>query len=149
MDSRAGKPAERLGGGWERIGPPECPILFRRTLVSRRSFKVLWHRFVPGASDVDPHDHPRAFLTIVLRGGYDDVTPLYLAGERVERLRAPAIRYRRAQHAHVTRVHPDGATTLVIMGPLVRAWGFVRDGRWMPWADYERRYGMAFRCDRD
>lgn len=140
----AGQPAEAVGK-WERIGPPECPLMFRRTLLGGRFGKLLWHRFMPAATDKDPHDHPRSFVTVVLRGGYDDIQP----DGTVQTLRAPAIRYRPAAHAHITRVHEDGATTVVVMGPLVRAWGFVRDGRWWPWRDYEQEFGLGFRCEDD
>lgn len=104
----------------EVIGRPECPILLRRTLLSGRLGKVMLHEFLPTSRDRDHHDHPAAFLTIVLRGGYDDVR---LDG-RVDRLRAGSIRYRSATHAHKTCAGPRGATTLVLMGPKVRAWGF-------------------------
>jgi hypothetical protein len=130
VEAQAGKPA-RKEGCWEVIGPPDCPLLLRRTLLSGRFGKLLWHRFMPGASDKAHHDHPRPFVTLVLRGGYDDLQP---DGTR-ERLRAPAIRYRPAEHAHITRVHDDGATTVVVMGPLARAWGFWHDGSWWPWRD--------------
>lgn len=167
-ESKAGEPAVKLGGGWERIGPEECPLFFRRTLVDWGWTKVLWHRWVPGSTDTDPHDHPRSFVTFVLRGGYDDLTlcprcdgdgslpsdvgpvACMLCGETgrlVERLRAPAVRFRRAEHAHNTRTHDDGATTLVVMGPLARAWGFIRSGVWWPWRDYEREFGLGMRCE--
>ena len=130
-------------GGWEVIGPEACPLMFRRTLLSTRWFKVLLHRFVPLATDEAHHDHPRSFLTLILRGGYDDVQ----ADGWVERLRAPAIRYRRAEHAHITRVHADGATTLVLMGRLRREWGFIgKDGRWYEWRRFERLFGLNWRC---
>lgn len=175
-----GQPA-RQQGKWEMIGPPGCPLMFRRTLLAGRLGKLLVHRFVPGATDKDPHDHPRPFLTIVLRGGYGDFAlcatcrssavrgwllgdpsddwrraqPMRLcpdcggSEQRVDRLRAPALRFRCAEHAHVTEVHPDGALTLVIMGPLRRDWGFWREGRWWPWRSYERRFGLGFRCEDD
>lgn len=131
-------------GKWEVIGPPDCPLMFRRTLLEGGRFgKLLLHRFVPGANDRDCHDHPRSFVTLVLRGGYDDIQP----DGTVERLRAPTIRYRPAAHTHITRVHTDGATTVVVMGRLVRAWGFLREGRWFAWRDYERRFGLSWRCD--
>lgn len=157
-------------GPWEVIGPPECPLMLRRTLLAGRVGKLLLHRFLPGANDRDYHDHPRPFITIVYRGGYDDIQPCrscdgdgrggdYLGipcedcwGNgigKVDRVRAFTIRYRSAEHAHITRVHDDGAKTIVVMGPLVRAWGFVRDGRWWPWAKYEETFGLGFRCEDD
>lgn len=159
----AGEPAPKVGK-WEEIGPAECPLMYRRTLLSGRVGKLLLHRFVPNARDRDCHDHPRSFVTFVLRGGYTDVSvcpkcvrsrahvdhPCWWCdstGRVVDEVRAPTIRYRRADHAHNTIVGPRGCTTIVVMGPVVRAWGFVRKGRWWDWRSYERTFGMAFRCD--
>ena len=124
-----------------------------------------------------PHDHPRGFLTIVLRGGYDDLVPcptcrgtrdalldpgasseqrlIYGPCARCsglglvvgDRLRAPAIRRRRAEHAHMTRTGNDGALTLVVMGPEVRPWGFWREGRWWAFREFERVFGFTWRCE--
>lgn len=129
---------------WELIGPPDCPILFRCELLATKPIKAMIHRFVPNARDKDCHDHPRSFLTLVLRGGYDDVRP----DGTIERLRAPTIRYRQAEHAHITNVHPDGALTFVIMGPVRRKWGFWRDGKWWSRDLYEKVFGFAFRCEK-
>ena len=127
----------------EVIGPPGCPILFRRTLVSNRFFKILLHEFLPKASDRDPHDHPRGFFTFVYRGDYIDVQP----DGRWEWLRAPSFAFRRATHAHTTTVGPNGCKTLVIMGPLRRDWGFFRAGKWYPWRVYESLFDHGgFRC---
>jgi hypothetical protein len=161
-------------GRWELIGPTDCPLMWRWTLLATRWGKVMVHRFVGGATDKDPHDHPAAFVTLVLRGGYDDVQPCSAcegggevgqvpgtwsdlgrgytcgtcrgAGEHVDVVRAPTLRHRPATHAHLTRVHPDGALTLVIMGRKVRAWGFLRRGAWYAWQEYERRFGLNWRC---
>lgn len=82
----------------EVIGPPDCPILYRWTLLEwgRRSakscfrtsrdgapvesgstarWKLMVHRFPPNADDRDAHDHPRPFVTLMLWGGYDDLEP--------------------------------------------------------------------------
>lgn len=167
------------GGKWEVIGPLDCPVLYRRTLIAGRFGKLMLHRFVPSSSDKDCHDHPSSFLTIVLRGGYDDCSPCptclesdvkgWLLGDPsndwrqarpmtlcptcrghgriVDAVRAPTIRYRRAEHAHITKVGPAGAFTICIMGPKRRSWGFFRDGRWWPWRRYEEEFGLNFRCD--
>lgn len=140
-DDNRGEPA-LVVNGVEIIGPPECPLMARRTLVSRRSFKVLLHEFFPNASDEAHHDHPRSFLTFVYQGGYDDLQP----DGNVDHVYAPAIRYRRAEHAHITKVGPDGAKTLVIMGRLRREWGFIRDGKWYEWRRFERLFGLNWRC---
>jgi hypothetical protein len=75
MDN-AGKPA-RLTGRWpikrEIIGPPACPVMHRWTLAKVRGRKLMVHRFLPGSEDMSVHDHPAAFWTFVLRGGYDDI----------------------------------------------------------------------------
>lgn len=177
-DPQAGKPARKLGGGWEVIGPDECPLMYRRTLLACGLFKVLWHRFVPNAGDKAAHDHPRSFVTFVLRGGYDDLQPCptcrdsgapgWLLGEPsndwrraramtpcptcrcrmflVDEVRAPTVRYRRAEHAHITKVCATGATTLVLMGRLRREWGFWQDGKCYPWRTFERLFGLGWRC---
>ena len=138
----AGEPAPKIGK-WEIIGPEACPLMARRTFVACRFGKVMLHSFFPGATDKDCHDHPASFLTFVLRGGYDDVQP----DGTVDRVYAPTARFRRAEHAHITRVGPAGATTIVVMGPKRRAWGFHRDGKWFEWRTYERIFGLNWRCD--
>lgn len=158
----------------ETIGPPECPLFYRWTFWAprwrgRTPFKVMVHRFIPNRQDADvPHDHPRSFLTIVLRGGYEDwvrcpehtstgaaVGPDPFYCEHCdnrgvvlsETLTAPAIRFRRADHAHMTRTDDRGAWTLVVMGPEVRPWGFWRYGRWWAFREFEQTFGFAWRCD--
>jgi hypothetical protein len=66
----------------EVIGPPDCPILHRWTLLNlgERVGKLLLHRFYPNADDRAVHDHPRGFITVVLRGGYDDLVPCLFCG---------------------------------------------------------------------
>lgn len=71
----AGKRRRRFLPDTEVIGPPECPLMHRWTLASRFGRKVILHHFLPNATDAVPHDHPASFVTIVLRGGYDDYVP--------------------------------------------------------------------------
>lgn len=135
----------------EVIGVPECPLIYRWTLLGEPTwrgkwpFKVMLHYFLPTSRDRDPHDHPRPFLTIALRGYYDDISPT----GRIDRVKAPTLRYRRAEHTHMTISGPKGCWTLVVMGPKQRAWGFLRDGRWWPFKAYEEKFGHGFRCEDD
>jgi hypothetical protein len=130
------------------IGPPECPIMKRLTIVRHRRFGSLrLHLFMPNADDRDVHDHPWPFLTLVVSGWYDDMKN---DGEGIvlrERMSRGKVRYRSATHQHRTRVGPDGCLTVVVTGPVVRGWGFLRDGRWIPWRRYEALHGWGMRCD--
>lgn len=99
-------------------GLPECPY-FHFSGISFKWFSIrshLWH------SDDDTrayHDHPHWFLTIVLRGGYTDVSP---NGRDV--LRFLSVRFRRADYRHsVQEVIPE-TRTLLLCGPSKRRWGF-------------------------
>lgn len=171
----AGKPA-RLSGRWpikrEVIGAPACPVMHRWTLARVRGRKLIVHHFLPDSEDMSVHDHPSPFWTLVLRGGYDDIglcpackgrghieaayrewgCPIAgcVGGEIAgERMRAGMLRHRAALHSHRTRTLPTGAWTLVLMGRKQRAWGFWNRGRWWPWADHEKAFGMGMRCPED
>jgi hypothetical protein len=175
MIDNAGKPA-RVTGRWpikrERIGPPACLVMHRWTLLRVRGRKLMVHHFLPGSEDMSVHDHPSPFWTLVLRGGYDDIALCPLchgrgrpyaaldhepdcrrcdgAGEVLgDRMRAGMLRHRAALHSHRTRTLRAGAWTLVLMGRKERPWGFWNVGRWWPWADHERAFGMAMRCPMD
>lgn len=156
----------------EVIGPPDCPLMYRWTILNLKFVKLLVHRFLPDADDLAVHDHPRPFVTIILSGGYDDLQPCpcqddtsygrlidALKANRLEcpydcndglilgdRLRRGAIRYRSAEHKHRTQVGPKGCWSICIMGPLVRVWGFWHRGRFFQWQEYEERYGYTMRC---
>lgn len=133
----------------------------------RRLPKLLLHHFLPDREDMDLHDHPRGFVTVCLRGGYLDLvlcptcdgdrhswweTPApcgrckglgYVIGDS---LRRGSIRRRRADYAHMTSTMGSGAWTLCLMFPVRRRWGFWREGRWWPFREYEKRFGMGMRC---
>lgn len=63
-----------------------------------------------------------------------------------DRMKPGTLRYRPAEHRHVTQSSADGAWTLVVMGPLERPWGFWRGVKWWPWKDYEEEFGFSMRC---
>lgn len=153
----------------EVIGPEDCPIMTRWTLLSGRLGKLLVHHFFPNADDRAIHDHPAPFLTFVLRGGYDDMVPCgYCGGELWRRPGAPvtpencsrcdgglllgdamrpgSIRYRSSKHQHRTKVLPTGCWTVVVMGPKRQPWGFFLGGRKWGWAEFEERFGDGMRC---
>lgn len=176
----------------EPIGNPDCPLINRWTLFSgRRRFdlKLMIHHFLPRVEDLDTHDHPRSFATLVLRGEYEnweqceeclgegwkhigvqhwemsteDPNPWIFAGPGTVKMVCPEcggsgeylgevmrrgmVRFRQAEHSHRTVAGPQGAWTVVVMGPARRDWGFWREGRWYQWAEYLRRFGVERACD--
>jgi hypothetical protein len=163
----------------EVIGVPECPLLYRWTLLkvgkmpypnakSRSSdmgtahsvCKVMVHHFLPESRDRHTHDHPWSFITVVLHGEYIDESLCGTcrgtdrscpncegSGHVVELMTAGRIRYRNAHHAHKTFTGEGGCWTLVIAGPITRAWGFFLDGKWLPWRTYEEKVGHGMRCE--
>lgn len=163
---------ETISGG----GGPGCPIFYRWEILTLRGWKLMVHRFLPYAEDVDHHDHPASFLTLVLRGRYWDETPcpydcthetsmgslaeaLRQRGETCpgcggggvlwEEISAPTIRWRRGEYKHRTVTTEEGAWTVVLMMPKRRAWGFWRERGWLPWDQYVERYGAAITCPDD
>lgn len=180
----------------EIIGAPDCPLMLRWTLVDFKAptvnrvtegksqgrteslivlpkwltgdRKLMVHHFLPNVEDRDPHNHPRAFYTLVLWGRYYDLVPCkWCDGTGVEDrarpveaclrcngegtvvgdvMKAGTFRYRPAQHTHITQSGPRGAWTVVVMTTLAGKWGFFRAGRFWPWKDYEAKFGFAHHC---
>lgn len=98
------------------------------------------------------HDHPWPYLTIILKGGYHEHTPLYdennkIIGE-VSRWRGPgSVIFRRAKQFHWLELDKNigPATTLFFMGPQQRDWGFLLHKKkekpvWVQWKDYLNNY---------
>ena len=96
------------------------------------------------------HDHPWAFWTLVLKGGYvEQVThrkeiypPYNIRGtvhERVDtRHNKPGmLLYRPATHTHRIHALPRGSCwTLVFRLPRVRSWGFWTNDGWLAWEEF-------------
>lgn len=144
----------------EVIGQEECPMMLRWEFLDWGFVKAMVHYFPPEVSDRDPHDHPRPFITLVLRGNYRDESWVVcnpkarpedtkIGVRRTERLFAGAFRYRPARYLHIVETDERGCWTIVVMGPKVREWGFVRlvSGSWWQWGRYVQKFGGVIRCD--
>lgn len=147
----------------EVIGNPECPILYRWTLLHLGGMKdesgwhnckakLMLHRFMPNTTDREYHDHPWAFVTVVLQGGYDDYSlgvyeHLVTRRTKPDRLRRGSLRYRPAKHSHITRSGSGGAWTLVFTGPFTRSWGFWVNKQWWPHRKYGEVFGYGMQCE--
>lgn len=121
----------------EKLGRPECPYL-QRWVLNFKVFSVRLHHWYSSDDHRAFHDHPWWFCTLVLRGGYTDVSPV---GREV--MRPGTLRCREATHRHTVEVNPGGCWTLILTGPVSRVWGFwVRNGaKFMKTNKYFLKYG--------
>ena len=124
--------------------------LHRWTLLRLPGGRALYlHHFVGSDWARDRHDHPKAFVSIGIRGGYVEEVQ-WLAGVwtilRRRQFRAPWIRRFPASHRHRLRVPPGGCWTLVYVGRTEREWGFWRGSVWFRWDRYVRMFGGRGGC---
>lgn len=135
----------------EVIGQEACPLMMVWEFTSNPLFKARMHYFPPEVTDRDPHDHPRSFVTFVLRGSYVDTSwdPATHDLSTIELVEAGQLIYRPASHLHIVETQEKGCWTFVIMGPIIREWGFMRltSAEWWPWGKYIQRFGGVIRCD--
>lgn len=109
------------------IGGPERPYLLRWYVIPRNPvFNVYVHKFLRSDDARALHDHPWWFVSLFLRGGYDEVTE-----QGRKRRRAGSIAFRPALWRHRVELLPDAAYeaeascwTLIVTGRRVRTWGF-------------------------
>ena len=129
-------------------GNGACPVYLERwTLFYRWKIGVYLHHFIGDDWALDPHDHPRRFVSIGLWGWYwEDV---YDSDGRLSETiahRAPWVRTFPAEHLHRVRAKECGnCWTLVFVLPKSRPWGFVKDGEWLSVRQYV--FGGKFRKD--
>lgn len=125
------------------------PYMIRRTLFTCPWFSIKLHKIL--ISDYDClHDHPWAFLSLILWGGYVEHREVHKAGKNavhavpivITRIYHPGtLLYRAAQSKHKLEIHQP-CWTLVVTFKKTREWGFWTPNGWVPW----RNYNYAQRC---
>lgn len=119
----------------EPLGMEACPYAYR-WVANFGLFSIRVHQWIRSDDKRYFHDHPWHFITLVLRGGYTDVSP---TGRDV--LTAGSFRYRRAEHQHYVDVPPGGALTLLITTAPLRNWGFWVKGKFKRPLRYFGKFG--------
>lgn len=120
-------------------GNGQCPVYLERwTLAKLFGFAAYLHHFLGDDWALDPHDHPRRFVSVGLWGWYwEDVFDAGGVLQSTRRYRAPWCRTFPAEHLHRVRAKECGNTwTLVIVLRHSRGWGFIQGGKWVPFRDY-------------
>lgn len=145
----AGQPHQVIGG-------VDDPYLLRWYPIPRNPvLNVYLHKFMRSDDDRALHDHPWWFVSLMLRGQYDEVTD---AGTR--RRRAGSVAFRTATWRHRVALMRRGLPsagqawevpcwTLIITGRRARTWGFWCRGpawpgasqrhqveRFVPWTEF-------------
>ncbi|MHC5537598.1 hypothetical protein ACYOEI_05130 [Singulisphaera rosea] len=112
------------------VGDGRGDIFFRRwKLIPTPWVGIYLHQFFRSDNDRCLHDHPWAFVSVILRGGYWEE----MADGR--HWRGPgSILVRRAEDAHRIELEPGTRPwSLVFVGRKVRPWGFHTIRGWIPW----------------
>lgn len=119
--------------------------LVRLRIVQTPWFAVYLHDIHEPDGDRDPHNHPWAFVSVVLRGYYVERVYPAPAARHVRKCYWQERRWRRfsvhrmGQHsAHrITDAGPR-LKTLIFTGPRASGWGFFTPSGFVPWQDYEK-----------
>jgi hypothetical protein len=108
------------------IGGFDNPYLLRWYVIPRNPLLNIYvHKFLRSDDDRALHDHPWWFVSVMLRGGYDEVTETVVNRRR----RAGSIAFRRAEWRHRVRLITESVCQ-TCNGTGV-GYGTVPDGRWM------------------
>jgi hypothetical protein len=114
------------------------PLLVRYYILNTRWVAIYIHHLLRSDIERHLHDHPWPFVSLILRGGYTEQTPQGARG-----FTAGSVLMRPALWLHSLELGKP-AWTLVVAGPTWRIWGFLVDGRWVPWREYD--YAEKERC---
>lgn len=141
------------------VGGEKDPYLLRWYLLPRnRLCNVYLHKFLRDDDDRAMHDHPWSSLSIVLKGGYFDITPGPDGTEQRVWRGVGSVIFRSAVSRHRVECRRESfcvfdteswlqgqqavkeiarpAWTLFITGPRVREWGFWCPRGWVHWRDF-------------
>lgn len=129
--------------------------LRRWHLIPRNKFfNVYLHQFLGSDDDRALHDHPWPFLSWIIKGEYDELTPgWYFDQDRLSLKRTMrkrwSVAYRPAKWAHrvqllqvmaddcPTRWVDQPAWTIILTGPKIRPWGFHCPQGWVHWWHFD------------
>lgn len=112
----------------------EKPYLIRYSIFSCKWFAIKIHKILISDDDC-LHDHPWAFITFILKGGYVEHTT---KGSKV--YGRFSLLYRHLYHKHRLEIHQP-AWTLVVTFKKKKSWGFFTKNGWVEWFKYRSTGG--------
>lgn len=134
----------------------ENPYLVRWTLFGCNLFSIKLHHIMQ-SDDECLHDHPWSFISIILKGGYNEEAPLMeeelaksdhlrekflfkgMAMGKIKVWYGVGAILRRPAHYRHRLILPEGKTcwTLVLTGKPFREWGFWTKSGWVKHDEYD------------
>lgn len=132
---------------------PDVNYLTRWRVIQTPWFALYLHKIERPDSRPILHDHPWSFLSIVLRGGYDErrLDPKTMTTRRRTVRHVNLVRPHDAHY--IERLHRPVVWTFLFVGPRVRTWGYWegRDvdselfhGEWL-WTEHDKhRFAEEF-----
>jgi hypothetical protein len=115
------------------------PYLVRWRLIWTNRFSLYLHHILRSDEDRELHDHPWSFVSIILKGEYNEITAAGSAGQVHG---AGEILYRPAPWPH-RLVLDRPVWTLVFVGPRKRRWGFHTPTGWVHWKLFLKAKGCG------
>lgn len=111
----------------ESLGKPECPYLYRWTLVIF-GFTIRLHHWIKSDDNRYFHDHSCDLISIILKGHYYNVIPsdesLDTSKCKKIHVKAGSIWFAKATQKHYLQIPKGGAWTLLFQGQKYHKWGF-------------------------
>lgn len=106
------------------------PLLIRWSLFECKAFSIKIHKLISSDHSC-MHDHPWAFITFLMWGGYVEHTP---KGSKV--YSRWSLLYRHAKYTHRLEIHQP-VWTFVITFRKCRVWGFKTPRGWINWRKFD------------
>lgn len=114
--------------------------LTRLHLFQTPWFSCMLHWILRADPQSDLHDHPNAFLSIILQGWYEEEVPEPGSESNLIVRRITLWNFKHSTDHHRIVALSKPLLTLVIAGPVVRGWGFHTPKGWEAWREYVARH---------
>jgi hypothetical protein len=108
-----------------------------KEVKSNLPFRLFVHRFSQPDQDKSLHSHPwEFFVSVIIKGGYSELRYGNSKVLKLKHYRAPSLNFVEKHEYHkIVHVKP-GTITVVLSWGNGREWGFLSNGRHIPWKEY-------------
>ena len=123
----------------EKLGKdPKNPYLVRWSFIFF-NFSIRIHHWIRSDDTRFFHNHACDFVSICLKGKYENVTP-----EGTKNIRAGMMWFFKSENRHYLKISKRGAWTLLLCGKPYRKWGFwIKPNQRLRPLEYFHRYGQV------